>query len=170
MGSITYSRSTCGSGRRHTWSAANASTFTRTSLYLYAGRAVGGRAVGPVGLSPERTFPVAGLPQQMVPGDRAVVRRGEFVRGHVGLHPMVQVADQTAIVGQAYRRGQKALGHAERHVHSRGLAPLGHDVALPHDDTGHVPAGLERADSFAVWLAGPNNLVLQCQIAGGLGR
>src|SRR5437868_9392640 len=34
IGSITSSRSTSGSDRRHTCSAASASTFTRTSLYL----------------------------------------------------------------------------------------------------------------------------------------
>src|SRR6185503_2928770 len=34
IGSITSSRSTCGSGRRHTCSAASAITLTRTSLYL----------------------------------------------------------------------------------------------------------------------------------------
>ena len=34
IGSMMYSRSTSGSGRRHTFSAASASTLTRTSLYL----------------------------------------------------------------------------------------------------------------------------------------
>src|ERR1700726_2379753 len=32
---MMFSFSTCGSGRRHTLSAARASTFVRTSLYLY---------------------------------------------------------------------------------------------------------------------------------------
>src|SRR4051812_39626061 len=35
MGSMIFSFSTCGSGRRHTLSMASASTFTRVSLYLY---------------------------------------------------------------------------------------------------------------------------------------
>ena len=80
--------STCGSGRRQTLSAASASTLTRVSLYFQARAGLVARPrgpltrlvagpVGPVGLAPERAFPVAGLAQQVVPRDGPVVRRFE---------------------------------------------------------------------------------------------
>jgi hypothetical protein len=53
--------------------------------------------VGPVGLGPQRPFPVAGLPQQVVPRDLAVVLRVEVVRGDVALHRIVEVADHAPI-------------------------------------------------------------------------
>src|SRR5256886_12164094 len=40
---------------------------------------LGARPIRPVGLAPQRALPVARLPQQVVPGDAAVVRRLEQV-------------------------------------------------------------------------------------------
>ncbi len=189
---------TCGSGRRHTLRVASASALTRVSLYFQvvpgAARArepLGGRgrrAVGPVGLAPQRAFPVARLAQHVVPGDLAVVRRVEELdqvrapadalglvaggdgiehldRRHVVAHGVVEAPDHAAIEGHADHARQEALGHAVRHVDARGLAPLRDDEARVHDDAGHGAARLHRADRVTEGLPAEGLVVVHREVA-----
>ena len=146
-----------------------------------------GRPVGPVGLAPERALPVAGLPQQVVPGDGAVVRRVEQVDQVRLPHPVgaiargqgiveldrrdvfaggvVDAADHAAVERHADHARQQALGDAVGHVDARRLAPFGDDDALVDDDAGLVAAVLDRSDRLAERLAAERPVVIELEVA-----
>jgi len=128
-----------------------------------------GRAICPVWLAPQRPFPVAGLAQEVVPGDAAVVPGSEVLAGDVVLHQIVEVADETVVEGESDHRREEALGDAERHVGPKGFAPLRDDVAVADDHTGGFAAGLEGSERVAVGFAGERQVVGAPEITGVLG-
>ena len=89
--------------------------------------------------------------------------------GDVVAHPIVDVADQAAVVRQADGGREEALRDAEGVVGLPGLAPLGNDVALVHDQAGLGTAHREGADGVAEWLAAEGAEVVECEVAGGPG-
>src|ERR687898_2429875 len=108
---MTASRRTSGSGRRKTCIKAKLRRFTRTSLYSRR-RAAEGRdaallpcgrarpdmavAIGEVGLVPQGALPLAGLVEEVAPGDRAVLRRLERNVARIVAHRIVDRADEAA--------------------------------------------------------------------------
>ena len=154
------------------------------------GRAVPIGPVRPLRLAPEGAFPVARLPQQMVPADGPIVLRleeelrsasvliarfsvavGENEGGHVVPHEVVETADQSSVVGEARGRGQEGLRHAECLIHPRRLPPFGDDIPVLDDQPRLRAAVFEGPDRRAVGLTPERHLVVELQIArrGGLG-
>src|SRR5688572_9947185 len=139
------------------------------------------RAIRPLRLPPERAFPVARLPEQVIPRDLAIVRRlerqesglavrrrlayNELDRRHGAGHAILHASNEPSIERETHGRREKALGDAEGHVDAVGIAPLRHDVAVAQDDTGRIAARLERTDGFTVRLAGEALVVRGLEIA-----
>src|SRR5947209_15159941 len=116
--------------------------------------------VGPVRLAPQGSLPVARLPQELVPGNRAVVSARErhqqviaakalgLVRGGSGIvdlhrrdvfaHRIVDAADKAALVSNSYGARQKALRDAVGPVDAPRRAPSRDQIALANDDRGRT--------------------------------
>src|SRR3954465_5067849 len=117
---------TSGSALPQIRSSASARRFTRPSLYsqwvpgAWSSRSALLRripgdpanaavVIHDVRLVPEGAAPLAGLVEQVLPGDEAVVGRIEAAVVHGLADRLVQVADQAPIERQARERGQVAL-------------------------------------------------------------
>jgi hypothetical protein len=81
------------------------------------------------------------------------------------VHRVGDRADEPPVDGEADGGGEEALGDAERHVHALRVAPLGHDVAAPHDDAGGGAAHRERAGGLAERLAAERLVVRLREVA-----
>ena len=93
---------------------------------------------------PQRPLPLAGLLQQMPPGDASILLGREVVVDRGRRHRLVEVTDQAARDGDAGQHGQVALGDAEGHVHALRVAPLGDEVARAQDEPVDVLARAHR--------------------------
>ena len=105
-------------------------------------------AVDQVRLVPQRAFPFRGLLQEVVPGDRVVVRRIETAVIDPAADLLVRVADQPAVPGETGKHREIALGDAERHVDARRVAPLGNDEPVAQQDTVRAAARTHRAEGL----------------------
>ena len=147
--------------------------------------------VCPVRLAPQGAFPVAHLPQHVIPRDRAIVRgleRREQIgdgkalglvatsdrivdlhRRHIFAYGIVDAADQAAVVGNSHDAREKAFRDAVRHVDPRRLAPLRDEVTVANDQAGRIAAVLDRADCLAKRLAAEGLIMVELEIARVLG-
>src|SRR5258708_3781907 len=107
------------------------------------------RTVGPIWNAPERSGPVAGLSQQVLPCDGGVVFAGEQAgEWRVVLRVVADIVNQAALPRQTGERREEGLCHAVRHIHAVRLAPLRYDVAVADDEAGHAAARLGRTEEF----------------------
>src|SRR6185312_11700792 len=124
-------------------------------------------AVGPVRLTPERPFPVAGLAEHDIPGQEPVMgsregikqlRFSEVFRGarlvgrieyldrrYIERNGIHHAADEAAVDRQTDHGGEEALGHAVRHINARRVAPFRYDVPFADDEPGRFTPNAERA-------------------------
>src|SRR5207249_11522658 len=70
-------------------------------------------AVDQIGLAPELAFPFGGLLQEVMPGDRIVVRRIEAAIVDRAPHRLMNVADQATVKGEAGKDREIALRDTE---------------------------------------------------------
>ena len=162
-----YSLSTSGRGRRQTRSSARLARLTRTSLYskyvpgsskLARGSLLGlgprdaqvAVAVDAVRFAPEGAFPLAGLLQQVLPGDLAVVRRFETAIIDHFADRRLNVRDQPPVESQTRAQGQIALGCTEGHIRPVDITPRRYQAPAPQDQAVGSAAGLEWTDDFVV--------------------
>ena len=107
----------------------------------------------------------------MIPRDALVVLAPEKLVGrNVLAREVVHIADEATIIGEPHCRGKESLRHAEGHVDLVGLAPLGHDVAVPDDETVQRRPHRSGADSATERLAGEvRELVVEREVLVRLG-
>src|SRR5271163_1134118 len=109
-------------------------------------------AVDEIRLLPQHALPFRGLLEQMMPGDRVVVRRVKAAVLDRGTYRVIGIPNQTVIPGETGEDCKIALGDAERHVGSHRVTPFGDDPAAaqheairrsarPHRSEGFVPRG-----------------------------
>jgi len=106
--------------------------------------------VDAVFLAEDEALPLAGLGQQMAPGDVLVLVALEAVVGDVAGDLVVEAPDQPVTQGQAREQGEIALGHAEGHVGAVGVAPFGDLLAALVDDARGAAARRHRSQHFVV--------------------
>ena len=139
------------------------------------GRCAGG-PVGPIRLAPEGSLPIAHLPEHVLPGDAAIVHRGEQIewrhragartarqrhhRTHVSIDGVVETANEFSIVGDADHGREKALRHAVGHVDAIGFAPFRDDVAVAQDHPGGFATIGEWSDAIAIRLTPEGPVVI----------
>ncbi len=81
-----------------------------------------------------------------MPGDRGVASVESAVV-HVASHRVVHVANQSIVQREPGSGRQVALRDAERHVDALDVAPLRHDVSMPHDHPARrTPVGRRPED------------------------
>src|SRR5262249_52380251 len=108
-------------------------------------------AVDHVRLVPQHPFPFRGLLQQMMPGDRIVVRRIEAAVVGRDPHSLMRVFDETTVPGEPGKDREIALRDAERHVGPRRLSPLGDDEAISHQQAIWPTARAHRPEGLVPW-------------------
>jgi hypothetical protein len=89
-------------------------------------------------------------------------------RRHVAVHGTIEIRDESTIERHADDRGEKALRHTERHVHSARVTPFGYDVAAPDYHSRRIAARLEGTDRVAERLSAERLNVGEQQVAGRL--
>ncbi len=107
------------------------------------GRAI---AVDQIRLAPQLALPLRGLLQQLVPGDRIVMRWVEAAIIDGARDLVVRVGDQPAIPGEAGEDREIALGDAERHIDPGRITPLGDDIADAQQHAVRSTAGTHRPE------------------------
>ena len=111
--------------------------------------------------APQLAFPLAGLAGVVLPGNEAVVGGVVAAVVYVLSHGVVNVLDEAAVEGDAQQGGKHAFGHAVSGVGPLGVAPFGHEVAVPqHEAVGGGPAGGH----------GPEQLAKNLLLGGEIGR
>src|SRR5215831_16140122 len=164
---MTSSPNTSGNGRRHSRSKARLRRFTRTSLYSQnspggrrsrwlpfgakLGRPPTARLRSTMSGLSHSTPPFRGLLQQVMPGDRVVVRRIETAVVNPEANVLVGVSDETTIPSETRQDREIALGHAERHVHARRIAPFGNDKPATQQQTVRSAARTHRPEGVVPW-------------------
>src|SRR5207248_7926026 len=106
----------------------------------------GAVAVDRVRLVPQNAVPFRSLLQQVMPGDRVVVRRIETAVVDSDPDPFVWIFDQTVVPGETGEDREIALGDAEGHVDTRRVAPLGHDEPVAQQETVRPAARTHRPE------------------------
>ena len=84
-------------------------------------------------------------------------------------HRIGHVTDEPAVERQSDDRGDETFGHGERHVHAKRFAPLGDEVAVPHDDAREVAPRPKGTNGLTIWLARIAGVVIQLEVTRCLG-
>src|SRR6267154_549577 len=108
-------------------------------------------AIDQIRLAPQLSFPFRGLLQQVMPGDRVIVRRVEPAIVNGAAYRFVEVADPAAIEGEPRQDRQVALRDAEGQVDLPGVAPLGDNSAVAEDETVGAAARPHRPERLVPW-------------------
>ncbi len=82
----------------------------------------------------------------MMPGNGVVVRRVEPAIVDGAAHRLVEIADQTAVEGEAGEDRQIAFGDAEGQIDLPGIAPLRDDLAVAQHEAVRTAARPHRPE------------------------
>jgi hypothetical protein len=179
---------TSGSGRRHTCSAARASTFTRTSLYsnvapgsrrlrlMYASLTCapcGGRSAHLTEeVIPREPLVVRGVERhEQLVGAGPVARIATAVRPrahdgrHVVRHGVVHALDAPVVEREAHHGAHEALRHRVGDFIGRGVTPCRDDVAVPQNHAGRPTTRRQRSNGRAQRLTTKRLPVIELEIA-----
>src|SRR5215467_12513956 len=108
----------------------------------------GAVAVDQVRLIPQHSLPFRGLLEEVVPSDRVVMRRIETPVVDPEADFLMWVADQPAVPGKAREDREIALGHAEGHVYTSGIAPFGDHKPAAQQQTVRSAARTHRPEGL----------------------
>ncbi len=104
--------------------------------------------VDEVGLAPQLALPLAGLGEQVAPGDAAVLRRVETAVRAIRPGRVVEAPDQAVLEREPGEQGEVALGDAEGHVDAPDVAPGPEHAAVPQNHAVGAAARPGRADDL----------------------
>src|SRR5262249_5587767 len=100
---------------------------------------------------PQHPLPFRSLLQELMPGNRVVVRRIETAVIDREAYLLVGILDEITVPGETGEDREVALGDAERHVRAGRVAPLGDKQPVSQQETVRAAAGTHRSEGLVPW-------------------